>query len=167
MTLILLSGCNKWLDNEFFPLPESLYPAYAEGDTFFYKSIITEDIDTFVVTDFVLDTVFNGSILFERTAAIFGEIVADTVGEDFFYISNETEKAVFWWDSAYVNLSSSSVPLDTTIQGYTYSDLMVASALRQDTTSERLHRIYFDWDYGLVKFEYNNFDIYELFSRPE
>lgn len=167
LSIILFSGCNKWLENEFHPLPENLYPVYAEGDTFFYKSIVTEDIDTFLVTDFVLDTIFNGSILFERSAAIFGEIVADTVGSEFFYISNEPEKAIFWWDSAYVTLQSTSVPLDTTIQGYDYTNLMVAVALRLDTTTERLHKIYFDWDYGLVKFERNNFDVYELFSRPE
>lgn len=167
LAVILFSGCNNWLENEFHPLPTSLYPAYQEGDTFFYKSIVTEDIDTFLVTDLVLDTIFNGSLLYERTAAIFGEIVADTLGEEFFYISNEPEKAVFWWDSAYVTFVRSTYPLDTTIQSYVYDDLMVAVALRQDTTSKKLHRVYFDWAYGLVKFEYNNFDVYELFSRPE
>ncbi len=164
---ILFSACNSWLENEFHPLPLSLYPAYEKGDTFFYKSIVTEDLDTFVVSDYVMDTVFNGLILFERTVAIFGQIVSDTFGEEFFYISNEPDAAVFAWDSAYMYFSYGGSPIDTTIQGYDYTNVLSAGAVRLDTISTKLHKIYFDYAYGLIKYEFNNYDSYELFSRPE
>lgn len=166
VSLLLTASCNSWLDNEFHPLPSNHYPAYEKGDTLFYKSIVTEDIDTFLVSDFVIDTVFGGSALLQRSAAIFGELVADTLGDDFFYISNEPFGAVFAWDSASVYFQDLNYPLDTTIQEFNYSNLLIASTSRSDTTSSRLFRIYFDWNYGLVKYVQNNLDSYELFRRP-
>ena len=167
LSVILLTSCTKWLENEFVPMPSSMKPAYAEGDTFFYKSILTEDIDTFVVSDYIWDTVFNGSILYERSAAIFGEIKADTFSEEWFYISNEPTAAVFSWEPAYVYFANNGIPLDTTIQDYIYTDLMRATSQRLDTTSRELYKIYFDYQYGLVKYVYNNSDSYELFRRPK
>jgi hypothetical protein len=164
---ILFTGCNKWLDNEFQALSIGQLPTYVKGDTFLYKSIVTEDVDTFLVTDFVMDTMFNGSILFERTGAIFARLVGDTIGDDFFYIANEPNGAMLTWDSAYIYFMNMTAVLDTTMQGFDYSGLYIAEAVRQDTISKKLHKVYFDWEYGLVKYVHNSLDTYELFSRPE
>jgi len=167
LTAVLMSSCTKWLENEFHPLAANLYPIYEEGDTFMYRSTLTEDIDTFVVSEFNLDTVFNGSILFEQTFAAFGQIVADTFGGDFFYVFNYPDGASFIWDSAYVSFVNTIASLDTTIQDFTYNDLLVAASVRSDTISDILYKVYFDWNYGLVKYVQNNLDTYELFYRPE
>lgn len=164
---ILVSSCSEWFENEFVPLPTHLYPLYEEGDTFLYRSIETWDVDTFVVSSFVFDTVYNGLVLFERTSAFFLEVVADTFGDDWFYVSNEPNGSFFLWDSDYVHITSSIETLDTTIKYYDYSDLFVVFTPVRDSTSERLHKIYFDWNYGLVKYTYHDLDSYELFSRPE
>ena len=164
---ILVTGCNNWLENEFHPLPIDQLPNYVKGDTFMYKSIVTEDVDTFVVTDFVLDTMFSGSILFERTGAIFTRLVGGTIGDDLFYCGNEPNGAAFNWDSAYIYFNNMTEVLDSTIQGFHYSGLFVAEAVREDTVSKKLHKVYFDWEYGLVKYVNNSLDTYELFHRPE
>ncbi len=165
--LVIFSACNDWLEHDFHPLPLSLYPAYEEGDTLIYKSIVTEDLDTFIVSQFVLDTLFDGLALYESTAALFSQVVSDTIGEEYFYISNGPKGAVFAWDSAYIYFEYGIAPMDTTIQGFDYSNVLVAVATRLDTISTKLHKIYFEYDYGLIKYEFNNFDSYELFSRPE
>lgn len=167
LLLILLTSCNKWLDNEFFPLYDARYPAYEKGDTFMYKNIVTEEVDTFVVTNFVLDTLFNGTYLYEQTSTSFGKIVEDTLSDDIFYVGNEPYGAFFVWDSSYVYFSNITDDLDTTIQGFDYSKLYIAEDTRNDSSDTDLHKIYFDWKYGLVKYTYNSLDTYELFYRPE
>ncbi len=167
VALVIFSACNDWLENDFNPLPLSLYPAYEQGDTLIYKSIVTEDLDTFVVSEFILDTLFDGSAYFESTTAILSQIVSDTFGEEFFYISNRPQGAIFAWDSAYMYFEYGILPVDTTIQGFDYSSVLVAVATRLDTISTKLHKIYFEYNYGLIKYEFNNYDSYELFSRPE
>ena len=119
------------------------------------------------MSQFVLDTLFDGLALYESTAALFSQVVSDTLSEEYFYISNGPKGAVFAWDSAYIYFEYGIAPMDTTIQEFDYSSVLVAVATRLDTISTKLHKIYFEYDYGLIKYEFNNFDSYELFSRPE
>ena len=168
ITSLILSSCGGFFDEELVLLPIEKYPAYDKSDTFIYKSIVTEDLDTFVVTDFIMDTVSTGSTLLQVTGAIFTEFEADSLGEDFFYISNEPTGSFFSWgypNSFYFYDGQQS--MDTILQSYEYEGLVSAVSLDEFPEFGALSMLYFDWEYGLVKYDFNDGDSYELFSRPE
>jgi len=179
---IYLSSCGS---SEFYPIPDSELLLYEVGDTLVYQYVDTLDVvsyDTFLVDSIAV--VFNDYVdyfglskqeeSYEKRTYYFGKTngeipysQTDRIVKSFssnFYIMWKTRDD-FIGTETNVPYSNLMTPFDTIINGEDYSNVYYFDVDTIGMTSDRVIRIYYNDNWGILRYEYLKGKIWEIIPQ--
>lgn len=173
---LVVSSCDDFLekmDSHYHELPGYMYPEFEFADTFVYKCIQTEVLDTFLATRCELFMEYDGNSTYELFKVELTPFKNEVLMDDIFYIINH-------WAGASVRNNNNSLGFSVVadrsnyiseketveINDIKYREVRILTKENAKGIDSLIYKLWYNFDYSVVKIEMGNEMTHELLRRP-
>jgi hypothetical protein len=178
--LLILFSCK---DEYYYPVPRAHYPKFELSDTLVYKCVQTGELDSLVVNRYEVRCTGDGNECLERleidliyiknrelTAKAITLFITHSGSNNVFryegHFSVDEQYGIgYYYD--YSKGDYNDIEIETiVVNGVKYREVMIKEYDESEFLANKIYKLWFNYDYGIIKYKLGDDTTIELLKKP-